>query len=306
LLFYLASCLRSSRVFVDSVNETPSANPHGLEKSLPTPPPAHFEVTVVKPSSPDEKDTADVTGDQIYLRSTTLKELIDFAWFIRQDDSEAVIGAPKWLDKSRFDIQGKFFVDTEEESAQRKPQHDKDQVLELVREVLQDRFKMQAHIEERPITAYTLVAVRPRFKAADPSSRTGCVTHYGPRPEDRGPGYGNPAIDQFVSCHNMTMAQFAEALRGWDFGYFWSPVRDATNLKGSWDFNLSFTSFDRFRAVSAPGASPNNDQAATSEQSDTLSLFDAIQNQLGLKLMRGKLPGPVLVIDHIDEQPTPN
>jgi uncharacterized protein (TIGR03435 family) len=165
---------------------------------------------------------------------------------------------------------------------------------------------MQAHIEERPITAYTLVAVRPKLKVADPSSRTGCVTHYGLRPEEKGPGLENPAIDQFVSCRNMTMAQFAEALRGWEFGYFFSPVRDTTDLKGSWDFTLSFTSIERFEAGLAPGTSPTSDQVTTSEPSGTLSLFDAIQSQLGLKLVRGKLPGPVLVIDHIEEQPTPN
>jgi uncharacterized protein (TIGR03435 family) len=293
-------------LFVDSVNETPSANPPDLKNNLPTPPPAHFEVTVVRPSRPDEKDTGDVTQDQIDLHDVTLKELIDFAWFLRQDDSETLVGAPKWLDKNRFDIQGKFFVDTGGDGEERKSKHDEEQVLELVREVLKDRFKLQAHIEERPITAYTLVAVRPRLKAADPSGRTGCVTHYGPRPEEKGPGVGNPAIDQFVSCRNMTMAQFAEALRSWDFGYFFSPVHDATNLMGSWDFNLTFTSFDRFRSGLAPGTSPSNDQATAPEQSGALSLFDAIQSQLGLRLVRGKLPGPVLVIDHIEEQPTPN
>jgi uncharacterized protein (TIGR03435 family) len=35
-------------------------------------------------------------------------------------------------------------------------------------------------------------------------------------------------------------------------------------------------------------------------------LFDAFKNVLGLKLEKEKRPMPVLVIDHIDEQPTAN
>jgi uncharacterized protein (TIGR03435 family) len=293
-------------LFVDGVSETPGANPPGLERSLPAPPPAHFEVTVVRPSRQDEKTRGDITGERLDLHAFTLKDLIDLSWNIRAGDSEALVGAPKWLDKTRFDIQGKFFIDTGGPSTQAIPQHDKDQVLQLLREILTDRFKMQAHIEQRPITAYTLAAVRPKLKVADPSGRTGCVAHYGSRPEENGPGLGNPAINQFVSCRNMTMAQFAEALRGWEFGYFFSPVRDATGLKGAWDLTLSFSSKDRFEAGIAPGTSPSNEQTTTSEPGSTLSLFDAIQRQLGMKLVQGKHIGPVLVIDHIDEQPTPN
>jgi uncharacterized protein (TIGR03435 family) len=37
-----------------------------------------------------------------------------------------------------------------------------------------------------------------------------------------------------------------------------------------------------------------------------VSFYDAVSKQLGLKLMREKRPEPVLIIDHIDEQPTPN
>ena len=163
---------------------------------------------------------------------------------------------------------------------------------------------MQAHIEERLITAYNLVVVRPKLKMADPSGRTRCAR--GPGPDGKDPSIANPALDRLVNCQNMTMAQFGEALRGWEFGYFFSPVHDATGLMGSWDFTLSFTSIDLFQAGLALGTSPTSDQATTSELSGTLSLFDAIQRELGLKLVRGKRMGPVLVIDYIEEQPTPN
>jgi uncharacterized protein (TIGR03435 family) len=37
-----------------------------------------------------------------------------------------------------------------------------------------------------------------------------------------------------------------------------------------------------------------------------VSFYDAVRKELGLKLVKEKRPEPVLVIDHIDEQPTPN
>jgi len=42
-------------VFVDAVNEKPTPNAPGLDKALPPPPPAEFEVAILKPSSPDTK-----------------------------------------------------------------------------------------------------------------------------------------------------------------------------------------------------------------------------------------------------------
>ena len=55
-------------------------------------------------------------------------------------------------------------------------------------------------------------------------------------------------------------------------------------------------------AVAAPGRSARG----ASAPSGALSLFDAIQKQLGLKLDQRKRLMPVLVIDHIEEHPTDN
>lgn len=42
------------------------------------------------------------------------------------------------------------------------------------------------------------------------------------------------------------------------------------------------------------------------DPSGAVSLFDAFKNELGLRLEKEKRPMPVLVIDHIEEQPTAN
>jgi len=43
-----------------------------------------------------------------------------------------------------------------------------------------------------------------------------------------------------------------------------------------------------------------------SDPSGAVSLTDALNKQLGLKLEAQKRPMPVLVIDHIEEKPTEN
>src|SRR5207247_2703131 len=70
-----------------------------------------------------------------------------------------------------------------------------------------------------------------------------------------------------VSCHNMTMEVFAQNLRNMAGAYVTSPVTDMTGLKGAWDFDLKWTPR---AALALAGA-------------DGISLFDAVDKQLGLK-----------------------
>ena len=82
---------------------------------------------------------------------------------------------------------------------------------------------------------------------------------------------------------------------------------DDTGLKGSYNFTLSFSSAGHFAPGGSGNAPPPPDGASqSSDPSGAISLFDAVKNQLGVKLEKQKRPVPVLVIDHIEEQPTPN
>lgn len=83
-------------------------------------------------------------------------------------------------------------------------------------------------------------------------------------------------------------------------------VIDRTGLTGSYNFTLKWTRIAH-GANAIDGTATN--QPATSaiaiEQGGS-SFFTALQEQLGLKLESTKGPVQVLVIDHIDEQPTAN
>jgi len=87
-------------------------------------------------------------------------------------------------------------------------------------------------------------------------------------------------------------------------GYLPASVIDETHLTGAYDFSLSFS---KSRDLVNPGIRPAGEDASTAEPSGGLSLFDAVQKQLGLRLeKRTKVPVAVLVIDHIEQKPVAN
>src|ERR1017187_7410210 len=63
---------------------------------------------------------------------------------------------------------------------------DYDALAPLLRKLLEDRFGMKYHTEQRPATAYNLVALKPRMKKADPATRTSCKN--APAPAGSPPG----------------------------------------------------------------------------------------------------------------------
>ena len=77
------------------------------------------------------------------------------------------------------------------------------------------------------------------------------------------------------------------------------PVIDETNLKGGYDFTLAYT---RELPPGLPeGAMLNGAPIDTSGP----SIYEAVRQQLGLRLESKKGPAPIIVIDHI-EKPTEN
>ena len=288
-------------IVVDSANQKPTDNPPDLAERLKIPPPpTEFEVAALKPSDPDSRmfRTQIQPGGRVNIQGLTLKNLVLQAWNLR---NEMLVGAPGWMDADRYDIVAKV--------ASSEPV-DLDAVWPLVRKLLTERFEMTTHNEERPVTAYTLVSAKPKMQKADPASRAHIQNGLPADGKDSKPA--NPALSRFIACQNVTMAQFAAQLQPLASGYLQSPVLDETGLEGGWDFTLSFSPAGMAQAggrrggdVSiAPGGSPGGVEA--SDPGSALSLFEAIEKQLGLKLQPQKSPAQVLVIDHIERKPTDN
>ena len=101
------------------------------------------------------------------------------------------------------------------------------------------------------------------------------------------------------------MSQLADKLRDMAGGYIDHPVIDATDLKGSWDLVLSFTPARLMQNGGGRGGDAGPASAA-SDPNGRLTVFEALERQLGLKLETRKAPMQVLVIDHIEQEPIEN
>jgi uncharacterized protein (TIGR03435 family) len=288
-------------LLVDSVNETPTPNVPDLDKRMPPAAPPQIDVATVRPSKPDEKEWFSIKGYQMNATAIPLREIIGFAWDLNPGDSEAIQDAPKWLQDDKFDIVAKMVSD---DSLPKGPQVLQQQLQQMLKTLVEDRFQMKDHWENRPVSAYNLVAVSPKLTKADPKSRTHCVE--GPGSDGKDPRLVNPALNRLLTCQNLSMAQFGTLLPSLAGGFIYDPVLDTTGLKGSYNFTLSFSSADHFAPGKGAGTPSADGSSQPSDPNGAISLFDAVKNQLGLKLEKQKRPVPVLVIDHIEETPTAN
>jgi uncharacterized protein (TIGR03435 family) len=283
---------------VDSVKDTPTANPSGTAESLPAAPPAEFDVADIKIAAPDAQINMRIQPNgRLDLEGVTMKMLFQVAWDINDDDLLA--NAPKWFDTTKYSLVAKASSITNDPSNPNNVQIDIDDTRAMLRALLTERFKIVTHSEQRPVDAYTLiVADKLKLQPADPANRT--KRFEGVLPGVKDPREANPALNRIVTVQNMTMGQFAEELSSIAPGYLREPVVDATGIDGAFDFVLSFSAV----GTTNQGASGGSGALAASAPTGALSLLDALPKELGLKLEQRKRQLPVLIIDHIDEQPT--
>jgi uncharacterized protein (TIGR03435 family) len=275
-------------LIVDSVNQTPTPNAPGVASKIPDPPPAEFEVATIKPSPPDARgQNARLQNGRVDASNFSLKQLIQLAWQVNSDDM--IVDLPKSAD-TRYDITAKV-ASTGPVNAQ---DIDFDALTVMLQKLLIERFNIKAHMEERPVSAFTMTATKQvKLQKADPQNRTNCKS---------GSSTTNPMLNRLITCYNVSLSQFATLLEDMANGYVRAPIKDATGIEGNWDFSINFSGVGLL-----PGA--QFDPSKSSDAADpngSLTLPEAMQRQLGLKLEMGKRPLTVLVIDHMDEQPADN
>ena len=262
---------------IAKVNRTPVDNPADTMEKL-GPRPTQFDVADIKLSAPGTKEDFNMNNGRIQAKGILLRDMIQFAYDVEDD---GVKGGDKALYSDRYDIVAKTA-----------PTASEDTLRVMLRSLLADRFGLKAHNEIQPLSVYALTAGKPKLKAADPSGRTTCVAS---------------AVDgaRTVTCTNVTLTQFAERIRDSGGGpYLDHPVVDLTGLKGSYDFTLSFS--PRPRQAPKPAVVGAAGEPPMAEAPSGLTLFEAVDRQLGLKLTAQKHPMPVVVIDHLERKPTEN
>jgi uncharacterized protein (TIGR03435 family) len=286
---------------VDSVNRTAGENPPDTNEALPPlPVPTEFEVASVKLSDPGGMGGRFQMqpGGRLVVTGMPLRFLIDRAFNVMTQDM--VVGL-QMNPQDRVDVNAKLPAET---AVAATGPGEMEALAPLLLKLLEDRFKLKYHREDRPVTAYTLVAAKPKMKKADPASRISCKT---PPPPP-----GTPPGSRVLTCQNVTMEQFAERLHRLTPDMSW-PVIDATGLEGGWDLTLTF-SMNRMMMGGMPmrppdGAAPGGAAGAVPTAADPIpgqTLFEAIEKQLGLKLEKRPRTASVIVIDHIETKPTEN
>jgi uncharacterized protein (TIGR03435 family) len=286
-------------VVVDRVNRAPTPSVPDIATRLPSDP-TEFEVASIRPCRfVNPMETGGATGQrtspsgQITTGCMPLTMLIATAWdlgvdtrprekvVLRAGGPGAIASAPRSLEGQYFNIVAKSPVPLGVGG----PLVRDVKYQTMLRNLLIERFRMVTHYEDRVVDVAALVAVKPTFFRADLSSRTGC--------RSTGVAIGQPTI---VTCQNVTMAQFADALNS-EFliaAGGRGRIVDATGLQGTWDLT--------FRYRVSPPVPTEPGQAA--EPTGDLPPLQALERQLGLKIVNDKRPMPVFVIDRIDEMPT--
>ncbi len=205
-----------------------------------------------------------------------------------------MIGGPDWMDTARFDIEGAAggIVPF-------------DQLRAMTRTLLEERFKLRAHMETRELPTYDLVLARRDGKLGNQITPSGteCLPITPPAgfppppppppggaPRD-GPGCGSMLGAGAISGRKMTIERLLTTLSP----YVNRVIVDRTNLSGFFDLDLRWlpdlTPFNAGPGLAPPPiADPN-----------APPLFTALSEQLGLKLESSRGPVEVLVIEGVEK-----
>jgi uncharacterized protein (TIGR03435 family) len=225
----------------------------------------------------------------------TVKMLL--TWAYRINDFQ-IIGGPDWINSERYDIQ----VKAEDGSVTRKDFADPTVFPEpfavRIQSLLDERFHLKMHRETRDLQVYELLIAGggSRMTLSSDQSPQEPVTFGDPLP---GPPGSMPIRRVGVAIRrtgggftlegrSVTMASFVDVLSQ----HVDRPIVNKANLRsGLYDITLQWS------GTLSPGA--------TLETTDGLSIFTALQQQLGLRLASSKGAAEVLIIDSV-QRPTPN
>jgi uncharacterized protein (TIGR03435 family) len=275
-------------------------NAPDLDKRLPPAPAPRFEVAVLKPSPPDAtqiRAQLRPTG-QADVSAAPLNRIMGLAWSLPDNFLAQFLVGPKWLETTRVDITARAFADT---NPANNAQADEDLARLMLRSLLIEKFQIKWHMEERPVSGFTIVADGPKMAKSDPAKRTRCFEGAPPgSPAAAKP----PQFPRLVTCENVSMEQFGQLIPQIAGGYTRIAAIDKTGLPGGYDFTLNFSPIEQVLGA-RPEAGAANTGAAL-DPTGALSLQDAVKRQLGIRLEDAKLMAPVLVIDSISEKPLDN
>jgi bla regulator protein blaR1 len=231
-------------------------------------------------------------GEGFRLTNLTLRSFIANAYDIPLGQ---ISGAPDWIGAERYDIEARV-------SARPAP----NQRAAMMRKLLEDTFKLSAHVEIQQLPVYALVKVRSDGTLGPNIRPSACTSKDSPPPASR---TFDPARMPVMPCGAsgarptgvmqarwQTMAEFAKHTLP---GLVGRQVVDRTGLTGSFDLDVEFTPepMGPLPPVAPGGYGRPAPFVGT-------AFFTALQEQLGLTLASEAGSVDMLVIDRI-ERPAP-
>jgi uncharacterized protein (TIGR03435 family) len=262
-----------------------AAATYGLfAQSTPRP---EFQAASVKlnTTNPPNRMQRPLPGGRWSSRNAHLQMIILTAYGIQPYQ---LIGGPNWMESDGFDIEAK--ADGEASTSQ---------ILLMLQSLLADRFKLAVHRETREQPVYNLTAAKGTFNPPPPKEG-GCEPLDPTAPPHPGAipcGMIRMGFSGFLDGYKVQVSDVVKSLAS----VMGRPVIDHSGFTGRLDLHLKFTPDATTQglpggAVGAPPADPDPSRP---------NIFEALQEQLGLKLTSSKGPVEVIVIDHV-ERPTGN
>lgn len=244
---------------------------HGQEK----PARLTFDVASIKPFKPAPGARGggikQMAGGIGYLASGVPARLIISVMY--RMPVTRIKGGPGWLDTDLWEIEAKA-----------DKAYDSDDLHTMFKNLLADEFKLRFHEESKEGPVYVLSVDRggPKMKVNDNPPDFEIPIGGGPG----GVTTGRRVPMEYL-CYWLGLVPLRLDER---------PVLDKTGLKGNYDFTLLFL----------PDLPPGVDKdQLPAKFLDRPNIYDALKQQLGLKLESQKGPVPTMVIDSV-EKPAEN
>ncbi len=231
-----------------------------------------FEVVSLKPSIPDCKLVMiGPSPDGFHLHCLSLLQLVQYAYGLNLFEEGHVLGIPAWGSTEHFDLD----APVQEADRARFAALPTSEKARLVQTALAERFALRTHEEQREMPVYALVQSKSplKLKAPDPDKDEKPTLRW----------VGRNRIEAY-HCTMQQLLSFISPLRG-------RPIVDHSGLSEKYDFSLSFT--------------PETGSEPAQDGDSAPSIFTAVQEQLGLRLVPDKAPQRVVVID-VANRPTAN
>jgi uncharacterized protein (TIGR03435 family) len=233
-----------------------------------------FDAAIIKLSASGATSVPRPTttnGHDFTIRNGSLAELISFAFDV---DMKQITHGPNWMNVDRYDIDAR--QDGEGQPSDK-------QLRSMTRKLLEDRFKLKVRYGKRDLPAFVLT-VGKSGQRLRPTQAKGTSPGMGFKPMPGG---------VLVRVNNGTVADFASFLQSTVLD---RPVVDHSGLAGKFDISVSFVPDKTQFKGHPPTVPPEPDMTETCP-----GLFEAMEQQLGLKLAAERAQLDVIAIDHVEK-----